>query len=69
MEYDMDGLNGNHEQYFIRYQDKDSEWDEMYLYLSEDDWGRYVEEADKMREYGHRNVVVMETVTIDRVVY
>lgn len=65
----MDGLNGNHEQYFIRYQDKDSEWDEMYLYLCEDDWGMYVEEADKMREYGHRNVVVMETMTIDRVVY
>lgn len=64
----MDGLNGNHQQYFIHFQDKDSEWDEMFFYLCDDDLGEYIEEADKMREYGHRNVVVMETVTIDRVV-
>jgi len=54
-------------EYCIRYKSKDFDWRDMRMFLSgHDDLGTFLKKAEEMRRYGHRDVRVMEFVTIER---
>lgn len=59
-----------HEQYFILYENKYSDWEEIGLYLPKenDDLKTFIRRAEELVDEGHRNVRVMEEVTVERLV-
>lgn len=59
-------MKSKHRQYFIRYRDKDSCWNNMCLFLDVDDLGKYVDCAKELRMMGHRDVRIMEELTFER---
>lgn len=59
-----------HEQYFILYENRYSDWEEIGLYLPKenDDLKTFIRRAEELVDEGHRNVRVMEEVTVERLV-
>ena len=61
-------MKERHEAYFIRYEDKDSGWEETFVYRTDDDLKTFIRRAEELVEEGHRNVRVMEEVVVERLV-
>ena len=61
-------MKERHESYFIRYEDKDSGWEEKVIYRTDDDLKTFIRRAEELVDKGHRNVRVMEEVVVERLV-
>jgi ABC-type transporter lipoprotein component MlaA len=54
------------ERYSIVYENKDECWDEMELFIGDWPLEVYKERAERLKSDGHRNVCIVEYVTVRR---